>query len=64
MRNIRQIPLAGKRKRSKWKENLCREKYSPTTINSMLAVVNKLLVFLGFPECRCYNEVKQKAPKG
>ena len=44
-----------------WKEYLCGERYTPTTINSMLAAVNKLLAFLGFPEVRIkYLRVQRK----
>ena len=50
-----------KEKAIQWKEHLCGEKYSPTTINSMLAAVNKLLAFLGFPEIRVkYLRVQRK----
>ena len=50
-----------KEKAIQWKEHLCGEKYSPTTINSMLAAVNKLLAFLGFPEVRIkYLRVQRK----
>ena len=50
-----------KEKAIQWKEHLCGEKYSPTTINSMLAAVNKLLAFLGFPEVKIkYLRVQRK----
>lgn len=50
-----------KEKAIQWKEYLCGEKYSPTTINSMLAAVNKLLVFWGFPEVRIkYLRIQRK----
>ena len=35
-----------------WKEHLLRENYAPTTINSMLAVVNCLFRFAGWEDCR------------
>ncbi len=44
-----------------WKEHLSGEKYTPATINSMLAAVNKLLAFLGFPEVRVrYLRIQRK----
>ncbi len=50
-----------KEKVIQWKEHLSGEKYAPTTINSMLAAVNKLLAFLGFPEVRIkYLRVQRK----
>ena len=53
--------VSWKEKAIQWKEHLCGEKYAPTTINSMLAAVNKLLAFLGFPEVRIkYLRVQRK----
>ncbi|MCI8407013.1 MAG: site-specific integrase, partial [Oscillospiraceae bacterium] len=50
-----------KEKAIQWKEHLSEEKYTPTTINSMLAAVNKLLAFLGFSEVRVkYLRVQRK----
>lgn len=50
-----------KEKAIQWKEHLGGERYTPTTTNSMLAAVNKLLAFLGFPEVRVkYLRVQRK----
>lgn len=38
-----------------WKQKLSRRGYAVRSINSMLASVNSLLVFLGLPECRVKN---------
>ena len=44
-----------------WKEQLSARKYSPSSINAMLAAVNKLFRFLGFPEARVkYLRVQRK----
>ena len=53
--------VSWKEKAIQWKEHLCGEKYAPATVNSMLAAVNKLLAFLGFPEVRIrYLRVQRK----
>lgn len=52
---------AWKEKAIRWKEHLCEGQYTFSTINSMLAAVNKLLVFLGFPEVRVkYLRIQRK----
>lgn len=44
-----------------WKEHLTAQGYSPSSINAMLAAVNKLFRFLGFPEARVkYLRVQRK----
>ncbi|MBD5169094.1 MAG: tyrosine-type recombinase/integrase [Oscillibacter sp.] len=35
-----------------WKEHLLNRRYAPTTINSMLSAVNRLLKFLGREDCK------------
>lgn len=37
---------------AKWKEHLLQKNYAPTTINSMLAVVNCFFRFAGWEDCR------------
>ena len=54
-------PAGWKENAIRWKEHLCQERYAPITINSMLAAVNKLLAFLGFPEVRIrYLRIQRK----
>ena len=44
-----------------WKEHLSARNYSPSSINAMLAAVNKLFRFLGVPEARVkYLRVQRK----
>lgn len=38
-----------------WKESLVSASYAPRTINSMLASLNSLLVFLGWEDCKVKN---------
>lgn len=41
-----------KERTAAWKEHLTVRRYAPATVNAMLAALNSLLGFLGFPECR------------
>ncbi len=34
-----------------WKDSLVEQKYSPATINTMLAALNRLFIFMGWTEC-------------
>ncbi len=36
----------------RWKENLISQRYSPSSVNAMLAAVNKYLTFMGWRSCR------------
>ena len=45
-----------------WREYLLQQDYAPTTINSMLSAVNRLLRFLGKPDCKAsFLRVQRKA---